>query len=125
MKRSREKWIVENMGVTDRMLRLLFGSLLIIPVIVAMAEVTPLTWEIYGAIFACYLLLTGMMGWEPLYEILHARTCDISKKGPCGSFTYELDTALGRRPDHDRGYETHALKPFERVTGVYYEGYWL
>lgn len=125
MKRLGEKWIVENMGIMDRLLRLLFGSLLTIPVIVAMVEVTPLSWETYSATLACYLLLTGMMGWDPFYAVIHARTCGISKKSSCGSFTYELDTALGRHPDHDRGYEIHALRPYERVTGVYYEGYWL
>lgn len=126
MKRLREKLAIqENMGVVDRSFRVLAGLLLTIPIIVTMSEVTPIGWELYSTLVAFYLLLTGMMGWDPLYAVIHARTCGISEKSQCGSFTYELDTALGRHPDHDRGYEAHALKPFERVTGVYYEGYWL
>ena len=76
MKALREKLAIqENMGVIDRSMRVLAGSLLTVPIIVAMANVDPIGWQLYATLFAFYLLLTGMMGWDPLYAILHGHTC--------------------------------------------------
>ena len=126
MKALREKLAIqENMGVIDRSMRVLAGSLLTVPIIVAMANVDPIGWQLYATLFAFYLLLTGMMGWDPLYATFHGHTCGASERSRCGSFTYEMKAAMGRHPDHDPGYETHALKASERIKGVDSEGSWL
>ncbi len=126
MKRLRQKLAIqENMGVIDRSLRVVAGLLLTVPIIIAMAYVTPITWEFAATVFAFYLLLTGMMGWDPVYALFRGHTCGVSERSRCGSFTYEAKAALGRHPHSDPGYRTRALKPQEHVNGVYSEDSWI
>lgn len=124
--------IQENISVIDRFLRAIVGSIiaegvLIIPLVLAITEISsPLIVGLpYAMIVSFYLLLTGMTGWDPVYALFHRKTCGLSDRNRCGTFTYQLKAALGRHPDHDKGYETHALKPYEHVTGVSYAGCWV
>lgn len=117
--------VIENMGIVDRLLRTLVGLTLTVPIIIAAASGDRPSWEIYASMAATYMLLTGMLGWDPFYALFHARSCDLSERNRCGSFQYEADAMLGHHPDHDKGYETHALKPEERVKGVDVGGYLL
>lgn len=115
--------VIENLGVVDRSLRALIGAVLVAPIIIAAVEVDPIGWQFYAGIASCYLLLTAMLGWDPFYAMFGARTCGVSERHRCGSFTYETDAILGHHPEQDKGYEAHGLKPQERVVGVNYEGY--
>src|SRR3569833_2742652 len=90
--------VLENMGFADRSARAVIGALLTVPI------------------------FTAMMGWDPFYAAFHAQSCGASERSRCGSFRYEMDTALGHHPDHDKGYEVHALKPEEHVRPYPYDG---
>ncbi len=126
MKRLREKiGVQENMSLVDRSLRIVVGLLVNIPMVIVMVNASPMGLEWLASTVGAYFLLTGMMGWEPIYAVFHGRTCGTSERNRCGTYTYELDAALGHHPHHDRGYETKALKPGERITGVDSQGSWL
>lgn len=119
--------IQENLGLGDRVARVVVGAALIVPLVVAMTEVIP--WMIlglpYGLAVACYLLLTGMTGWDPVYEMLNGHSCSAAEGKLCGSFTYQMDDASGRHPKNDLGYGDLMLKPGVRVVGVNYAGFWV
>lgn len=123
MRGIREKFgVLENMGFADRSVRAVIGALLTVPIIIAMTNVEPIVWQLYTTLVAFYLLFTAMMGWDPFYAAFHAQSCGASERSRCGSFGYEMDTALGHHPDHDKGYEVHALKPEEHVKPYPYDG---
>lgn len=105
---------VENQSVVDRSIRLVLGVLLTVPVLIAAFKVDPVTWEFYTSIAACYLLLTGMLGWDPIYAAFNFRTCGKAGK-PCGSFGYTAKVAMGEKPSHDTSYETKGTRPEERT----------
>ena len=114
--------VLENMGFAARSARAMIGALLTVPIIIAMTTVEPIVWQLYTTLDAFYLLFTAMMGWDPYYAAFPAQSCGASERSRCGSFRYELDTALGHHPDHDKGYEVHALKPEEHVRPYPYDG---
>lgn len=118
-----EKWrVIENLGFMDRIIRMMAGVFLLAPIILTVVQDKAVGWELYTTLLSFYLLLTSMMGWDPFYAMSHTRSCGLSERSPCGTFEYEAKAAMGRHPDHDKGYETHALKPEERVKAAPYDG---
>src|SRR3569833_2428189 len=114
--------VLVYMGFADRSARAVIGALLTVPPPPAMTNVEPIVWQLYTTLVAIYLLFTAMMGWDPFNAAFHAQSCGASERSRCGSFRYEMDTALGHHPDHDKGYEVHALKPEEHVRPYPYDG---
>lgn len=118
----------ENMGVIDRSVRVLAGFLLTLPLLfMASTDFSPVLMDglRYGIGVALYVLATGMLGWDPLYALFHAKTCGTSSRHLCGSYPHQLRALFGRQANKDPGYRTHALKPGERVTGSGSSGNWL
>jgi uncharacterized protein (DUF58 family) len=58
-----------NIGFVDRMLRLLFGSTLIV-----WGIANPIAPYSYGGWFGLVLVITGLMGWCGLYRIFSFST---------------------------------------------------
>ena len=128
MKIFRKKLVrQENIGVIDRSARLLGGFLLLLPLIFATTNVSDLLMNnlTYAIIILSYLMLTGMMGWDPVYMLFNGKTCGTSEKHPCGSYPYQLRALFGRRAEKDPGYRTRALKPGEHTEGSGSAGNWL
>lgn len=128
MKIFRKKLVrQENMGVIDRSVRVFVGCLLIIPLVFNINNISPILLDgmTYAIVGVFYLMLTGMLGWDPIYKLFDAKTCSISKRNPCGSYMYQLRALLGRQSEKDPGYQTQALKPGEHTTGTDAPGNWL
>lgn len=124
MKYLREKIAVqENMGIIDRSLRLLFGLLLLVPILVVTQTIEAPTWQLFTTLISFYLLLTAMLGWDPAYAALNRKTCDLSDKNRCGSIEYEVKAAMGDNPNNDKGYQTKALKEGEKTKETNSPGY--
>jgi hypothetical protein len=88
--------VPQNLGWLDRCMRVLVGAALIgVCMYVFEAGVT---WPAYLALVAVYPLLTGMIGYDPLYEIFAVRSCGVSERNQCGTFPFEIDAALGHHP---------------------------
>ena len=81
----------------------------------------------YAPVASVYLLLTGMTGGDPVYALLHGRTCGLSERNRCRTLMYQMKAALGRHTDHDhdQDHEAHALKPYGRIVKVSYAGCWV
>ena len=57
-------------------------------------------------LLAVYPLMTTMMGWDPIYQLFGARSCSIEGgRNQCGTLPYEVDAALGHKPQPTEGYE--------------------
>ena len=64
---------MRNSGIVDRVLRIALGFALISQVI--MEPLGPAVWGWVGII----PLITGLIGWCPLYTLLGFRTCPLNK----------------------------------------------
>ena len=62
-----------NEGALDRILRVALGAALLVWFFIAPAEAGYRPWLLIGII----PLLTGLLGWCPLYSVLGIRTCRI------------------------------------------------
>ena len=91
--------VVQNLGWLDRVLRVVVGTFMIaMPVFLMSTEGASEAWLSYLMLAAIYPLLTGIMGFDILYQLLKVKSCDTSNRNQCGSFPYEVDAALGRNP---------------------------
>jgi len=119
MKQFNEKITpVQNIGLTDRMLRFFLGGALFAGGVLAMAVMGSVTlWSALAVIVSIYPLMTTMMGWDPFYQMANARTCSLEGgRNQCGTFPYEVDAALGHEPKPEEGREyDHSL------TGAHHE----
>jgi len=101
---------VHNLGLIDRVARLLLAVVLIGGAITSILNRSVVTWQVTIVLFAIYPLMTGMLGWDPLYSVGHTKTCDLSNHNRCGTFPYQIDAILGHNPISDKGYEyDHSL----------------
>jgi hypothetical protein len=101
----------ENIGLVDRMVRFFGGgALMALGVMSALLSGHDVISAI-AILLAVYPLMTTLMGWDPIYQLLGARTCALEGgRNQCGTLPYELDSALGHEPKPDVGYDyDHSL----------------
>ncbi len=92
--------VIQNVGWLDRVVRVLVGmAMLVYPaVMILTSETEQSPWLLYSMLLSIYPWLTGIVGFDPIYEQFVIRTCDTSDRNPCGTFPYEIDAALGHHP---------------------------
>lgn len=94
MKRIRQRLgVIQNEGFYDRVLRMAAGFALLgwVAYDLTRADATFQTWHAVAALLAVYPILTGMLGWCPLYQLLGVRSC---KEERCGTLPYEFETEV-------------------------------
>jgi len=104
---------VQNIGIADRVFRFFAGGALLAGGILGSVITGSVTiWMAAAVILSVYLLMTTMMGWDPFYQTMNARTCSLEGgRNQCGTFPYEVDAAIGHKPEPDKGYEyDHSLR---------------
>jgi len=100
---------VQNIGLTDRIVRFFVGGALLAAGCLWIAEGGPATYGVGTVLLSLYPLMTTMMGWDPLYQITGARSCRVDgNSNVCGTFPFEVDAALGNKPIPDKSYD-HSL----------------
>lgn len=106
-KRLRRKiGVVQNLGWLDRVIRVIAGTLgIAVPSALLFSDVSDAWWIYTTILLSVYPLLSGMLGWDPLYSTLGIKSCDTSDINQCGTFPYEIDAALGRDPIPHSSYE--------------------
>ncbi len=108
----------ENIGLVDRMVRFFGGgALMAFGVMSALLSGHDVISAI-AILLAVYPLMTTVMGWDPIYQLLGARTCALEGgRNQCGTLPYELDSALGNEPKPDHGYDyDHSLTGSQHTT---------
>ena len=101
----------ENIGLVDRTARFFGGGILLTFGVLSAMLTKHDVFSAVAILLSIYPLLTTMMGWDPIYELLGARTCDVAGgRNQCGTLPYELDSALGHEPKPEEGYDyDHSL----------------
>jgi len=100
--------VVQNQGLVDRLSRIGIGVALIVIAVMSLNNSAEVVWETYAILLAVYPLLTGMLGWDPLYSLFEVKTCNLTGTNQCGTFPYEVDAALGNEPLPEKDYD-HSL----------------
>ena len=96
---------VQNLGWLDRTVRLIIGAALIAVVLFELGQGNTLGWQAYLPIVAIYPLLSGMLGWDPLYATGHVKSCDTSSRNKCGTYLFEVESAMGKDVSCNDGYD--------------------
>ena len=102
--------VIQNLGLADRVLRLIIGISLLGGAIAHMQMNGNVVsaWHALAGLVSVYPFLTGIVGWDPLYSLLRVRTCSLTGKNQCGTFPYEVDAALGHNPKPEKDFD-HSL----------------
>lgn len=88
--------VLQNLGWLDRTIRVVVSMALIGAG--AFSASSGLAWPTYALLFAIYPLLTGIIGYDPVYSQFKIRSCGLAERNQCGTFPYEIDAALGHHP---------------------------
>lgn len=122
--------IVENLGLIDRVIRIIVGTVMIsVPLTIITINAPRIDegvaisgWLYVILLLALYPFWTTAIGWDPVYNLFKICSCGGSEKNPCGTLPYELDAAVGRHPipesdvihsletAHHPGQKTHAQR---------------
>jgi Inner membrane protein YgaP-like, transmembrane domain len=102
---------LENIGLVDRMVRFFGGVALMAYGVLKIVLTGHDVVSAAAILLAVYPLMTTCMGWDPFYQLFRTRSCSLEGgRNQCGTFPYELDSALGHDPRPDEGYEyDHSL----------------
>ena len=101
----------ENIGLVDRMVRFFGGGILMAYGVISAITTVHDVVSAIAILVAIYPLMTTMMGWDPIYQLFGARSCNVEGgRNQCGTLPYEMDSALGHNPKPDEGYDyDHSL----------------
>ena len=100
---------VQNIGLIDRIVRFFVGGALLAAGSIWIAEGGAEVYGVVAILLAVYPLMTTMMGWDPLYQMMGARSCRVDGgRNACGTFPFEVDSALGNKPIPENQYD-HSL----------------
>jgi len=78
---------------------------MIVAVLVMLQEKTNLGGYAYLPIIAIYPLLTAILGWDPVYSASHVKSCNGAARNQCGTFPFEVESAMGKKPECNEGYD--------------------
>ncbi|MEJ2566443.1 MAG: DUF2892 domain-containing protein [Gammaproteobacteria bacterium] len=108
----------ENIGLLDRMVRFFGGGALMTFGILSALLTGHDVISAIAILLALYPLMTTVMGWDPVYELLGTRTCALEGgRNQCGTLPYEVDSALGHEPKPHEGYSyDHSLTASQHET---------
>ena len=101
----------ENIGLADRMVRFFGGGTLMTLGVLSALFTKHDVLSAVAILLSVYPLMTTMMGWDPFYQLIGGRTCKLEGgRNQCGTLPYEVDAALGHKPQPTEGYEyDHSL----------------
>lgn len=102
---------VQNIGLGDRMVRFFGGGALMAFGVISAVIYGHGVVSAVAILLAVYPLMTTMMGWDPIYELVGAKTCSVEGgRHQCGTLPYEVDAVLGHDPKPVEGHEyDHSL----------------
>ena len=128
-KEKKSSFVPENLGWLDRLLRFIIGTAMMAAAFTYLiigsttpawlTEQAPRAWPYYFLLIAIYPFVTAILGRDPVYALFNVKSCDTSPRNICGSFPFEIDTALGNNPipdseiEHSLSTSHHEKKPVQ------------
>lgn len=94
----------QNLGLIDRVLRLVIGTAALVGGVVFLQEASELLMQSTGVtvfivmIASLYPLLTALVGVDPFYFATRIRSCSDSGRNQCGTLPYQIMAMLGTAP---------------------------
>ncbi|NOZ53272.1 MAG: DUF2892 domain-containing protein [Gammaproteobacteria bacterium] len=86
---------LQNIGAIDRMARIIIGITLI--GVFFIFNVSPLTlWLAILPLIGILPLISGILGWCPVYALFHTKSCGMDEHNACGTLPYQLQRLFHR-----------------------------
>jgi hypothetical protein len=120
-------FVPENLGWLDRLIRFFIGTAMMSAAFTYfiignttptwLSEEAPHGWPYYFLLIAIYPFVTAILGRDPVYALFKIKSCDTSPRNVCGTFPFEIDTAMGHHPipdseiEHSLSMSHHQKKP--------------
>lgn len=81
---------LQNIGIIDRVTRVIVGGAMVGAWFVyPIASVS--MWFALLPLLGVFPLITGMLGWCPVYGMLRTKSCGSDDRNSCGTFPDQLD----------------------------------
>ena len=92
--------VEQNLGMWDRIVRFMLGcAMLAVPYYyITQTGQSIETWYAWSMLVSIYPFLTAITGCDVMYKLFDVKSCDLSQRNRCGSFPFEVDAFLGRKP---------------------------
>lgn len=91
---------IQNLGLVDRVVRFILATLMLGGAIAYLIVYGTYLTPVHGLVMmlSIYPALTGIVGWDPLYQMANIRSCGPGEKNSCGTLPYQVDAAMGNKP---------------------------
>jgi len=82
--------VLQNIGIIDRTSRVIIGSVMVgVWFVYPIASVS--MWFALLPLLGVFPLITGILGWCPVYGLLKTKSCGSDERNSCGTFPDQLD----------------------------------
>jgi len=95
-KSLQNRYALQNVGLIDRAVRVIVGLGMIGFWFFYPVESVNI-WLAVLALLGVFPLLSGIIGWCPVYAIFHTKSCGTDEKNSCGTFPDQLDHLIHHR----------------------------
>lgn len=104
---------IENIGLIDRLVRFLIGGGALVYFVFYTEMQHPIMMvasQVLVAGVCVYLMITAMLGWEPLYAVFRVKSCSITGRNQCGTIPYQFKALIGHAPKYCESDSEHSLE---------------
>ena len=89
-KSLQHKNAIQNIGLIDRVVRMLVGIAMISTWFFYPIESVSM-WFAILPLLGVFPLLSGIIGWCPIYALFHTKSCGMDKHNSCGTLPDQFD----------------------------------
>jgi hypothetical protein len=87
---------LQNIGIIDRTVRIIVGLAMVS--VWLFYPITSLTlWIALLPLLGVVPLLTGILGWCPVYAMFHTKSCGVDERNTCGTYPDQLNHLMQRK----------------------------
>jgi hypothetical protein len=95
-KSLQNKNALQNIGLIDRSVRIIVGLAMTSTWFFYPVESVNL-WFVALPLLGVFPLLSGILGWCPVYALFHTKSCGTDNRNSCGTMPDQLDHMIHRR----------------------------
>ena len=90
-----DKQSLQNIGAIDRTARIIIGVALISVCFFVELSSTNI-WLMLFPLIGIIPLLSGIMGWCPVYALFHTKSCGIDSHNACGTLPFQIQKLFSK-----------------------------
>lgn len=88
-KSLRNPYTLQNIGIIDRTVRIIVGLVMVGSWFFYPVENVG-TWFALIPLLGVVPLLSGILGWCPVYAVFHTKSCGMDERNTCGTYPDQL-----------------------------------